>query len=116
MTRLAVPLSSLEGPGSTVNDHFAMSEDFAILEAEGDRIVSIEFAHNEKANDTKAAEFVADKGVEVVLAGRIGSCMARIFHDRGIKIFCGAEGTVEEAFKQYVAGRLMEVSPNPYQL
>ncbi len=113
MARLAVPVSS--PGGHMVSDHFAMSESFAILEAEGDRIVSMEFARNEE-EDKKAAEFVADKGVEVVLAGRIGACMTRILHERGIKIFSGAEGTVEEAYRQYVEGRLTEVSPNPYQL
>jgi predicted Fe-Mo cluster-binding NifX family protein len=114
MTRLAVPVSS--PGGHMVSDHFAMSENFAILQAEGDRIISMEFAHNDEVDDKKAAEFVADKGVEVVLAGRIGACMTRILHERGIKIFSGAEGTVEEAYRQYAEGRLMEVSPNPYQL
>jgi predicted Fe-Mo cluster-binding NifX family protein len=63
-----------------------------------------------------AAQFLADIGVKVVLTGRIGSCMIRVFTDRDIKLYSGAEGTVEDAFNSYVAGKLAEVRPNPYQL
>jgi predicted Fe-Mo cluster-binding NifX family protein len=42
--------------------------------------------------------------------------MIRVFMDRGIPMFSGAEGTVAQAFKDYKAGKLAEVRPNPYQL
>ena len=114
MTRYAIPVASSEGLDSRVNDHFAMSEDFLILEAEGDRILSFRAIHNGQADEKKAADLVADLGVEVVLCGRIGSCMLRIFQDRGVAIFSGAEGTAKEAFESFKAGKLTEVRPNPY--
>ena len=116
MTRIAVPVASPEGLMSKVNDHFAMSECFAILEVKKGRIASAEVIRNTQKDEVKAAEFLAEHGAEVVLAGRIGSCMTRILMDKKVKVFCGAEGTVVDAFKNYKAGKLREVQPNPYQI
>lgn len=116
MTRFGVPVTSPKGLSSKVNDHFAMSECFAILEVKGGRIASAEVVRNTQKEEKKAAEFLVEHGVEVVLTGRIGSCMTRIFMDKGVKMFSGAEGTVKEAFKDYMAGKLTEVQPNPYQI
>ncbi len=116
MTRFGVPVASPEGLASKVNDHFAMSECFAILDVKGGRIASVEVVRNPRKDEVKAAEFLVGRGAEVVLVGRIGSCMTRIFMDKGVKVFSGAEGTVKEAFKEYKAGKLTEVQPNPYQI
>jgi predicted Fe-Mo cluster-binding NifX family protein len=117
-TRYAVPVKSKDGLLSEVNDHFAMSEHFAILEVKKNRIISVRFVHNRQDAEKQksAAQFLVDTGVMVVLTGRIGSCMIRIFMDRGIKIYSGAAGTVEDAFNSYVEGELPEVRPSPYQL
>lgn len=118
MIRYAVPVASSEGLSSVVNDHFGMSEYFAVLDVQNQEIVSVKVIHNtvKSENSKNTAEFIVDQGVEVVLAGRIGSCMIRIFQDRGIKMFSGAEGTVKDAFEDYKAGKLREVQPNPYLL
>jgi predicted Fe-Mo cluster-binding NifX family protein len=42
--------------------------------------------------------------------------MTRIFMDKGVRLFSGAEGTIREAYKDYRAGKLTEVRPNPYQI
>ncbi len=116
MTRFAVPVVSPEGLESKVSEHFARSEYFAILVADDDRIVSADVVHCVPEDDKKKAELLADRGVDVVLAGRIGSCMVRVFMDRGIPMFSGAGGTVKQALKDYKDGKLAEVKPNPYQL
>ena len=116
MKRFGIPVTAPEGLSSKVNDHFAMSECFAILEVKGGRIASAEVIRNELKDEKKAAEFLVEHGVQVVLAGRIGSCMTRIFMDQGVRLFSGAEGTVGEAFKAYKAGKLTEVRPSPYQI
>jgi len=116
MTRFGVPVISPEGLSSKVNDHFAMSECFAILDVKKGRIASAQFIRNTRKDEVKAAEFLVEHGAQVVLAGRIGSCMTRIFMDRGVKLYSGAEGTIKEAFEDYRAGKLTEVRPNPYQI
>lgn len=116
MTRFAVPVVSPEGLGSKVSEHFARSEYFAILDAKEGELVSVKVVHCVPEDDKKKAGLLSDRGVEVVLAGRIGSCMVRVFMDKGIPMFSGAEGTVKQAFEDYKAGKLAEVKPNPYQL
>lgn len=116
MARFVVPIVSPEGLGSKVSEHFARSEYFALLEVNNGRVKTVEVIHCAPEDDKKKAELLANRGVDVVLAGRIGSCMIRVFMDRGIPMFSGAEGTVEQAFKDYKAGKLAEVRPNPYQL
>ncbi len=114
--KIAVPVVSPEGLASKVSDHFAMSEYFAILEVKGGRITSPEVVHNPRKEEVNAAEFLVEQGARVVLVGRIGSCMTRVFMDKGVRVFSGAEGTAEQAFKEYKAGKLAEVRPNPYQI
>ncbi len=116
MTRFAVPVVSPEGPGSKVSEHFARSEYFAILDAIEGKVVSVKVVHCVPEDDKKKAGLLADMGVEIVLAGRIGSCMISVFMGRGIQMYGGAEGTALQAFEDYTAGKLAEVKPNPYQL
>lgn len=116
MPRIAVPVVSPAGLASVVSDHFAMSECFAILDVERGRIAPVEFVRNPGQGEAKAAELLVEHGAEVVLAGRIGSCMTRVFMDEGVRVFSEAGGTVEQAVKDYEAGKLTEVKPNLYQL
>ncbi len=117
MTRIVVPVVSPEGLSSQVNDHFARSEYFAVVDLEKGKAVSIEFIHAApEEGEKKAAELVAGTGAQVVLAGRIGSCMIRVFESHNMKMFSGAEGTLGEALKAYRKGSLAEVRSNPYQI
>lgn len=116
MIRYALPIRSFEGTLSEMYDHFSKSEYFAIIDAEGDRITSINVIHNEPAmqNQKKAADILADSGVNIVLTGVIGPCMISIFKNKGVRIFMGAEGTITDAFEDYLAGKLKEVDMSRY--
>jgi predicted Fe-Mo cluster-binding NifX family protein len=116
MALFAVPVESAAGLKSKVSEHFARSEYFALVFVEKGSIISAEVSRCVPEDDKKKAEWLIGKGVEVVLAGRIGACMTRILMDGGVIIFSGAEGTIKEAFKAYDSGALAEVRPGPYQL
>jgi len=109
--KIGVPIVSPNGLASEVNDHFGMSEYFALLEVEGDKIQNIEvIKDNPSLKERKTpAEVLADHKAGVVLAGGIGPHMIKELQDRGIRIFRGAAGTVEQAFEDYKAGMLSEV-------
>jgi predicted Fe-Mo cluster-binding NifX family protein len=116
VTLFAVPVVSPEGLKSKVSEHFARSEYFALVLVEKGKIRSAEVSRCVPEDDKKKAEWLVGKGVEVVLAGRIGACMTRILTDGGLRIYSGAEGTIKEALKEYGLGSLAEVHLNPYQL
>jgi len=100
-----------DGLASEVNEHFGMSEYFALLEVDGDEIKKVEVIEDKPSLKERktSAEIMAGHGVEVVLAGGIGPHMIKELLDRGVSIFRGAAGTVEQAFEDYKAGMLSEV-------
>lgn len=116
MTLVAVPVASDEGLSSKVNDHFSMSNHYAILDVESGKIATVKIISNPMAGQKNAAELLVKNRVNVVLAGRIGSCAIKILLDSGARLFSDAEGTVEEAFEDYLAGKLREILTAGYTL
>jgi predicted Fe-Mo cluster-binding NifX family protein len=109
--RLGIPIISPDGMASEVNEHFGMSEHFAILDVEGDKIVKMDFVSDDpclKEHKTPAA-LLAEKGVNIVLAGGIGPHMIKELLDAGLRIYRGAIGDLEQTFEDYKAGMLTEV-------
>jgi len=109
--KIGIPIAAPAGLASEVNEHFGMSEYFALLEVEGDKIVKMDVLADDaalKERKTPAAA-LADHGVNVILAGGIGPHMIQELQERGIRIFRDAAGTVEQAFEDYKAGMLSEV-------
>jgi predicted Fe-Mo cluster-binding NifX family protein len=116
MSRLAVPVVSDEGLLSKVNDHFSMSDYYAILDVEDDRIAKVKVIRNPLSGQKNAADLLVKNRVNVVLAGRVGSCAIKILLDSGARIFSDAEGTLKDAFENYQAGKLREIVTAGYAL
>jgi len=116
MTLVALPVVSDEGLSSKVSEHFSMSDHYAILEVESDRIVKVKVIRNPLAGQKNAADLLVKSRVNVVLAGRIGSCAIKILLDGGARIFSDAEGTAKDAFEDYQAGKLREILTAGYTL
>lgn len=111
MTKFAIPVESDSGMASRINDHFGMTEYFLVLEADGDQIASRSMLHDDPsaAGHRPPAHFLADNGVQIVLAGDMGPHMIQILLDRGVRIFKGAVGTAEDAWEDYKANMLTEI-------
>jgi len=58
----------------------------------------------------QAAQIVADRGVDVVIADNIGPNAHQALTAGGMQIVHGARGTVREAVEQYRAGQLTPVA------
>ena len=117
MIRFALPVMTFEGLSSKVFEHFGRSESFAIIEIDGDQIVSvtaINIGSSPGGNEVKPAELLADHGVNVVLTANIGPCHSNPLLDRGIKLYSGANGTIKEALGKYYSDRLKEEQKNRY--
>ncbi len=56
----------------------------------------------------QAAEKASRQGVAAVITGHCGPKAFRVFKAAGIKVFCGAEGTVAEALENFKSGNLQE--------
>jgi len=53
-----------------------------------------------------AAQFVAVRGVETVLTGRVGPNAMNVLSQSGIKIVTGAQGSVRQVIEEFRSGRL----------
>lgn len=111
MTRIAVPVVSPNNLLSELSDHFGMSEYFAIIDYESGAVGSLRIIHNDpySPEHKSNAQFLADNGVKIVLAGSIGPHMLGILLGEGIRVFKGAAGTLEDVIEDYKAGYLTEV-------
>lgn len=109
--RIGIPIESTNGLSSSVNEHFGMSEYFAVLDVDGDKPGKVSVLENnpDMKEPKTPVDILAENGVDIVLAGGIGPHMIKELLDKGIRIFKGAAGTAEQAFEDYKAGMLTEV-------
>ncbi|WP_424357140.1 NifB/NifX family molybdenum-iron cluster-binding protein [Methanocella sp. MCL-LM] len=119
MTLFALPVDNYTGLTSTVFEHFGRTGTFAIVDAAEGRIASVTTVSNEQtygSTDKNLPDFLAHHGVEIVLAGMMGTCMSTPLLDRGVRVFTGAQGTVKDTVEKYFAGELTEVWKSRYGL
>jgi predicted Fe-Mo cluster-binding NifX family protein len=107
--RLGIPVVSVNGMASEVNEHFGMSEHFALLDVEGDKIEKLGFVSDDPRAHKSPAALLAENGVNIVLAGGIGPHMIKELFDSGLRVYRGAVGDLEQTFEDYKADMLTEV-------
>lgn len=79
--------------GEQVSGHFGHCENFNIYEAENGKIVSAEAVPNPGHRPGFLPNFLADRGVEVIIAGGMGGGAVEIFNERGVEVVVGASAT-----------------------
>jgi len=87
---------------------------FIILEIENNKIVRSETMENAVANQMggagiAAAQTVAEKNVEAVIAGNIGPRALDVLKQFDIKIYNGS-GSVEDVLQKFIDGKLIKNS------
>ncbi|UGV41447.1 NifB/NifX family molybdenum-iron cluster-binding protein [Methanococcoides orientis] len=58
----------------------------------------------------QAAQIISDKGINVLLTGKVGPNAFPILSAAGIKVMAGANGSITDAIAQYKEGKLQETS------
>ena len=92
--------------GNTVAQHFGHCETFNIFETEGKNIVSIDPVANPGHKPGFLPNFLADRGVKVIIAGGMGGGAVDIFNERDVEVIIGASGDAKTAVEAYLAGNL----------
>lgn len=54
--------------------------------------------------------FLAEKGVELVIAGGMGAGAQELFVQNKIEVITGAQGLIDEVVKNYIAGKLVSTN------
>ena len=92
--------------GVTIEKHFGHSDKFVIYTIEDGAVKEkVTVDAPQRAHGASAA-FLKEKGADVVVTGHIGSTVFDAVKNNGAEFFLGAEGSIEEAVKAYIAGTL----------
>ena len=101
MTKIAVASNN-----KNVTGHFGHCDSFMLYDAENDKIVKEESVENPGHKPGFLPNFLADKGVNVIISGSMGQGAADIFNERNVEVITGASGDAKTAVERYLKGEL----------
>ncbi len=105
--RIAVPTYK-GGLDDLVCDHFGRAETFTIYDTETGKVEVVRNRSEHFGGFLKPPEILRAKNVDVVLCNGMGVKAIAMFKSYGIRVYMGASGTVRDAIKQFMEGRLFE--------
>ncbi|HHW94392.1 MAG TPA: dinitrogenase iron-molybdenum cofactor [Mogibacterium sp.] len=89
-----------------VTEHFGHCEEFKIFDTENNKIVNTENVPNPGHRPGFLPNFLADRGVNVIISGGMGGGAVQIFNERNVEVIIGASGDAEAAVEAYLEGSL----------
>ncbi len=89
-----------------VTGHFGHCEDFIFFDTENNEIIKSEAIPNPGHKPGFLPNFLADRGVNVIISGGMGGGAVDIFNERNVEVVVGATGLAETAVTQYLQGIL----------
>lgn len=107
--RIAIAAENSAGMASKASHHFGRCPYFILLEIENGEVTAEQIIENPffaSHRPGQVPSFIHEQGVNVIISGHIGRRAMGLFEDFGIKSATGAEGTVDETLKRFLAGEL----------
>jgi predicted Fe-Mo cluster-binding NifX family protein len=89
-----------------VAEQFGHCEEFKIFVAEGGKVVRTEDVANPGHRPGFLPNFLADRGVNVIISGGMGGAAVELFNSKNIEVIIGAEGSAEATATAYLRGDL----------
>ena len=111
--RIAVSTTS-GGLDDKVSEVFGRAVSFTIVDVEDGEIRNVEVIRNDFAvrgggAGIAVSQFLADKGVEVVLTGNVGPNALSVLNSAGIKVYRAGGMKVSEAIEKFLKGELEQI-------
>ena len=101
--RIAIPLE-----GGILCSHFGHCEQFAIVDAEGNAITKETLITPPPHEPGLLPGWLAERGVNLVIAGGMGGRAQQLFTEAGVKVIVGATSAEPESVvRDYLAGNLV---------
>ena len=100
---------------SQIDQRFGRCKFFLIVDSETKdfKTISNESSFASGGAGIKAAQTIANEEVKVVITGNMGPNAFQTLNAAGIKVFTGANGTINEVLESYQNGKLIETkAPN----
>lgn len=89
-----------------VSEHFGHCKEFMIFDTENNKIVKSETIDSPGHKPGFLPNFLADKGVNVIISGGMGGGAIDIFNERNVEVVVGASGDAKAAVEAYLQGTL----------
>ena len=89
-----------------IYQHFGHTRWFEVYDIKDGQIASHEKIDAQGSGHEALGGFLKAHGVDLLICGGIGAGAMEVLEDAGIGLVYGAEGSVEEAVKAYLAGKL----------
>ena len=89
-----------------VSGHYGHCEGFMIFDSENNKVVKSETVANPGHKPGFLPNFLADRGVNVIISGGMGGGAVDIFNQRNIEVIVGASGNARDAVEAYLKGSL----------
>jgi predicted Fe-Mo cluster-binding NifX family protein len=100
MKMIAIPTN-----GEQIEDHFGQCKFYTLVKVSSDnKIVSQESFPTPQGCGCKSnlVEILAEKGVNIMIAGNMGQGAKNVLGSAGIKVLCGFSGSIEQALDLYL--------------
>lgn len=89
-----------------VFQHFGHTEQFKIYDVEGGRIVACKVVNTNGRGHADLANFLKERGVEVLICGGLGDCAQTALKDARIRYYGGVQGECDRVVQEFVNGTL----------
>ena len=97
---------AVAGEGKNVTEHFGHCVNFLIYDAENGQILREESVENPGHRPGFLPNFLADRGVNVIISGGMGGGAVEIFNERNVEVVVGASGDAKTVVEKYLKGEL----------
>ncbi|MDN5375761.1 MAG: hypothetical protein PWQ39_801 [Thermacetogenium sp.] len=104
--KIAIP-----SQGNSVCPHFGHCEQFVIAEVQDGKVIGKETVAAPPHEPGLLPRYLAGKGVDVVIAGGMGSRAQQLFAQQNIRVITGASGLIDDVLAAFLGGNL-ETGPN----
>ena len=92
--------------GKNVAGHFGHCENFIFFDTADGGITGVNSVPNPGHRPGFLPNFLADRGVEAIIAGGMGGGAVEIFNERNVEVIVGAQGDARAAVEAYLRGEL----------
>jgi predicted Fe-Mo cluster-binding NifX family protein len=97
---------AIAADGGSVSAHFGRCSEYVIVDIEGDRITGRTVVPNPGHQPGFLPNFLADQGIDFIIAGGMGPKAKTLFESRGIKTAAGVAGSVDEVVDAFLRQEL----------
>lgn len=98
---------AIAAEGDRVSNHFGHCEGFAVFTLEDKTIKEKQVLPNPGHKPGFLPRYLHEQGVDVIIAGGMGSSAIALFQENCIDVITGAQGSVDTIINQYAEGHLV---------